>query len=199
MTQTSKSFFDAEKNLQSIVTVLDATCKADLDFCTSYLNDESKKMIADANCGDEFRRSQPNILQAYLGMRSYNVMYKSTCLRDPENGIYCFANAVTNQSTPANAYFYFLPMNMSLPESSNPACSQCLQDTMAIFHAATANRKQAIAMTYENASKQVNSICGPDFVTEKLAAEVEGAGARLAATGLVAFAGLVVAAVNWAL
>jgi len=197
--QTSKSFFDAEKNLQSIVTVLDATCKADLDFCTSYLKDEAKKMIADENCGDEYRQSQPNIMQAYLGMQSYNVMYKATCLPDPETGIYCFANAVTNQSTPANAYFYFLPMNMSLPESSNPACSQCLQDTMAIFQAATANRKQAIAMTYESAAKQVNSICGPDFIAEALAAPVEGSGSRLAANALAVFSTFVVVAVNWVL
>jgi hypothetical protein len=196
--QTSKAFFEAEKSLQSIVTVLDATCAANLDSCTAFFKDEAKKLVSDANCGDEYRRGQPDILQTFLGMQSFNVMYKATCLPDQQTGIYCFANAVTNQSTPANAYMYFLPMNMSLPENSNPACSQCLQDTMAIFHAATGNRRQAVAGTYESAARQVNQICGPDFVVEQKAPEVKDGGAGAAAvSGLALLSTLVVMAVNW--
>ena len=167
------------------MTVLDAACSADVDFCTTFLKDKAKELISDENCGQEYTSGQPNIQQAYVGLRAYNVLYKATCLRDPENDdMYCFANAITNTSTPANAYFYFLPLNKALPQSANPACSTCLQDTMAIYQAAAANRKQAIANTYVTAAQSLNAICGPQFANDTLPDEVEDAAGRLVLSSL---------------
>jgi hypothetical protein len=109
-------------------------------------------------------------MMAYMGLASYNMVYSASCLQDPETSMYCFANAVTNLTTPSNVYFYFLPLNMTLPGSSTPACNWCLQETMGIFQSAAANRKQAISSTYQPAAKQVNTICGPEFVNDTLPA-----------------------------
>lgn len=103
------------------------------------------------------------------------MLYKATCLRQDDT--YCFANAITNASTPANAYVYFLPLNMTLPGSAAPECGECLKDTMAIYQAATATRSLAIADTYEGAAGRVNEICGGQFANETLPEAVDG-GAR---------------------
>ncbi|MBE3043083.1 hypothetical protein IMZ48_11025 [Candidatus Bathyarchaeota archaeon] len=170
--QTSKSFFDATKELQSIVTVLDATCAADLDFCTTYLHDQAAALTSPDNCGQEYDELQPDVRRVHLGLTSFNVLYKATCLRQDDT--YCFANAITNASTPANAYVYFLPLNMPLPGSAAPACGVCLQDTMAIYQAATATRSLAIADTYEGAAGRLNAVCGGQFANETLPEAVDG-------------------------
>ncbi|KAF6831528.1 C6 transcription factor [Colletotrichum plurivorum] len=166
--QGSRSFFEAEKKLLSIVRVLDATCGADVDFCTTYLNGVAGNLTLDANCGSDFDNGNPIVMQAYLGLKSYEMLYSATCLTDPDTSMYCFANAVTNLTTPSNVYFYYLPLNMTLPGSANPTCGSCLKRTMEIYQTFTANRKLAIASTYEDAATQVNTICGPEFVTESL-------------------------------
>lgn len=196
--QTSKSFFDATKELQSIVTVLDATCAADLDFCTSYLSEQASALISPDNCGQEYDNQQPNIHRVHLGLTSFDVLYKATCLRDDDNDNYCFANAVTNTSTPANAYVYFLPLNMTLPGSATPGCGSCLRDTMAIYQAATATRSLAIADTYEGAAARVNEVCGEGFVNETLPEAVEGS-ARVGMAPGVVFTMAAVVLLNWVL
>ncbi|OLN96720.1 hypothetical protein CCHL11_02272 [Colletotrichum chlorophyti] len=166
--QGSKSFFEAEKQLLSIVKVLDATCSADVTFCTEFLNGVAGNLTLDANCGSDYTAGNPIVMQAYLGLKAYEMLYKATCLTDPDTSMYCFANAVTNLTTPANVYFYYLPLNMSIPGSANPTCSSCLKRTMEIYQTFTSNRKLAIASTYEEAAKQVNTICGPEYVNEVL-------------------------------
>lgn len=44
---------------------------------------------------------------------------------------------------------------------------------MAIYNAASADRDQDIANTYEDAARQVNAICGPNFVNGTLPEAVE--------------------------
>lgn len=104
-------------------------------------------------------------------MKTYEMMYKATCLQTPDDDMYCYANAVTNTSTASNAYFYYLPYNLTLPGSTNPSCSWCIQETMNIFHAAAEDRSQPIALTYETAARQVNTLCGMDFVNGTLPPE----------------------------
>ena len=108
------------------------------------------------------------MVQAYLGMVAYPTVYSATCLQDPETSSYCFGNAVTNYTTPSNVYIYYLPLNISLPGSSIPSCNWCLQQTMAVFQASSANRKLPVAYTYQSAAQQVDTICGPGFVNDTL-------------------------------
>ncbi|KAK2045618.1 hypothetical protein LZ31DRAFT_464224 [Colletotrichum somersetense] len=170
--QGSRSFFQAEKQLVSIVRVLDAACSADVGFCSDFLNGVAGNLTLDANCGSDYQSGNPIVMQAYLGLKSYEMLYKATCLTDPETSMYCFANAVTNLTTPANVYFYYLPLNLTLPASANPTCGPCLQQTMDIYQTYTMNRKLPIASTYEDAADQVNTMCGPEYVNDTLLAAV---------------------------
>lgn len=168
MIQTSHGFFDAEKQLTSIVRVLDATCAANVTYCTDYLSAAAKNLTAAENCKAEYNKGDVTVKQVYTGLRAYEMMYKASCLQNPTSDMYCFANAVTNLTTPSDAYFYYLPYNLSLPGSSVPSCSWCIEETMAIYHAASIDRSQLISSTYEAAARQVNTLCGLNFVNATL-------------------------------
>lgn len=166
--QGSRSFFEAEKSLVSITQVLDASCKVDVNFCDDYLNNLATDLIKEDNCKEDYELQNQVVVQAYLGLRAYQPLYSATCLTDPDTSAYCFANAVTNLTTPSNVYFYYMPLNLTFPGSAVPSCNWCTQQTMGIFQSATANRKQMIANTYADAAVQVNTVCGPGFVNETL-------------------------------
>lgn len=133
-------------------------------------------LVSDDNCGSDYQLGNSVVVKAYLAMLAYAPIYTATCLKDPDTSMYCFASAVTNLTNPTNPYFYYLPLNKSLPGSSLPSCNKCLQETMSVFHSATADRKQQIANTYVSAAEQVNTICGPNFVQEELAVEASTSG-----------------------
>ncbi|KAI0856574.1 hypothetical protein F4860DRAFT_518653 [Xylaria cubensis] len=170
--QGSQSFFQAEKSFFSITQVLDAACKADVEMCTDYFNDLASSLIADSNCGKEYDLQNALVVQAYQGMKTYETVYKATCLTNADSNSlhYCFANAITNASTPSNSYLYYLPFNSTLPDTAAPACGSCTQQTMEIYQAATSNRKADITNTYPSAAKQINAECGANFVNTTLAA-----------------------------
>ncbi|KAK5627919.1 hypothetical protein RRF57_003634 [Xylaria bambusicola] len=144
-------------------------------MCTDYFNDLAKSLIADGNCGKEYNRENALVVQAYQGMKTYNTVYKATCLanEDSKSSEYCFANAITNNTTPSNAYLYYLPFNSTLPNTAAPSCGSCTQQTMAIYQAATSNRKADISNTYLGAAEQINSNCGNNFVNTTLATAVD--------------------------
>lgn len=200
--QTSRSFFEASKSLVSITQVLDASCSANVTTCSPYLKTLAKRLIDPDVCGTDYQLRNSIVVQAYLGMSAYESLYQATCLKDPETSMYCYANAVTNLSTPSNVYFYYLPLNMTLPRSSTPTCNTCLQRTMAIFQAASANRKLAIADTYVPAAQQVEAFCGPEFVNDTLpvaiVANAAPGSSRQGPSWLIP-AMLLVAAVHWLL
>ncbi|KAG5982745.1 hypothetical protein E4U55_001438 [Claviceps digitariae] len=168
--QTSRGFFNAQKQLVSIVKVLDATCAPDVTKCTEFMSQAALNLTLDANCKTEYEQNQTQVLLAYRGLRAYSVMYSAACLQDPVSNSYCFANAVTNLSTPSNTYLYFMPYGLSLPGASKPTCNWCTQTTMGIYNAAAADRGQPVASKYEDAAQQVNTLCGPNFVNSSLPA-----------------------------
>lgn len=168
MLQTSTGLFQAEKSLLSIVRVLDATCRADSVSCATFLDQAATNLTMSSNCKTEIAQNQTLVLQAYHGLLAYKTVYAATCLQDPTESQYCFANAVTNLNTPSDAYLYFLPYGLALPGSSNPSCSWCTQQTMDIYFSASADRSQAIAGVYVDAARQVNTLCGPNYVNGTL-------------------------------
>jgi hypothetical protein len=191
--QGSRSFFQAEKSLVSITQVLDATCAANVTFCTQWLGSLAANLTAQENCGADFDLGNSIVVQAHLAMTAYPTLYSASCLQDPDTSMYCFANAVTNLTTPSNVYIYYLPLNISLPGSSIPSCSRCLQQTMAVFQSSAANRKQPIAYTYQTAAQQIETICGPGFVNNTLpAAMVLNAGPALRVPSLLPLLGSLV-------
>ncbi|PTB67467.1 hypothetical protein BBK36DRAFT_1099238, partial [Trichoderma citrinoviride] len=168
MLQTSTGLFQAEKSLLSIVRVLDASCKADSVSCATFLDQAAANLTTSDNCKAEIAQNQTLVLQAYRGLQAYKEVYAATCLQDPTTSQYCFANAVTNLNTPSDAYLYFLPYGLALPGSSNPSCSWCTQQTMDIYYSASADRDASVADVYADAARQVNTLCGPNYVNGTL-------------------------------
>jgi hypothetical protein len=135
----------------------------------------ANNLTSSSNCGADYSAQNPIVLEAYTGLIAYKPIYQASCLKNSATSAYCYADAITNASSPTDAYIYALPLNQSLPGGSQPTCNSCLQNTMAVFDAAAANRSQPIAWTYIGAAQQVNSQCGPNFVNASIPAPVSSA------------------------
>lgn len=197
--QTSTGFFQAAKQLVSIVRVLDATCAADVNKCATFLTQAAKNLIDGANCKKEYDANQVQVTEAFNGLRAYQVLYAATCLQNPATQNYCFASAVTNVTNPSDIFFYSMPLGLPLPGGSTPTCGICTSQTMAIFHAATGDRSQKISSTYRDAARQVNTICGPGFVNDTATSRAgrpvaPGAATTLATALFATLAGLAIMA-----
>lgn len=180
--KTSNSFFDAEKQLLSIVRVLDATCSVQSSYCTALLDEAARNLTQSGNCKTEYDAKQQLVLEAFTGLRAYQMMFAATCLQDPSSDMYCFASAVTNVTDPTDFNFYFMPYGYALPGGSSPTCDWCTQQTMAVFHAASADRTQAVSKVYVAAAQQVNALCGSNFVNATLPAASSRASASTMST-----------------
>ncbi|QSS61621.1 hypothetical protein I7I51_03798 [Histoplasma capsulatum] len=128
------------------------------------MSELDRKLVSEDICGKDLKLEQPIVIQAHNGLRSYGTVHDATCLKNPDTDNYCFSDAITNTSNPANSYVYFLPLNMALPGSSRPTCNKCLQATMQTFSLAATNDNQPISKTYLAAAQQINIGCGPSFV-----------------------------------
>lgn len=162
--QTSVSFFRAEQSLVRITQVLDATCAANSTMCASYLTGLVADMDSASNCGPDLNNDIPVAQQIRLGLLAYNTMYAASCLKEDLTGSYCFANAITNSSSPTDSYIYYLPLNQSLVGGSQPTCNKCLQETMGVFQVAAANTSNTVSGSYQSSAKLINELCGPGFV-----------------------------------
>jgi len=182
--QNSNSFFEVTKSVLHITQTLDATCSADTTVCNPLMASLAANISASANCASDLLKRNPLIQQAELGLKAYKPLYSASCLRNPQTSSYCYADAITNSTSPNDPYIYFLPLNFTLPGGKQPTCNACLKGSMAIFSAASSDRKSAIANTYLSAAQQINLRCGPGFVNSSLAAEVKS-GASTVAPGSI--------------
>lgn len=139
-----------------------------MTFCANYLAQLSTNLTLPSNCLVEYEESNAVVVDSYVGMLAYAPLYTAACLKNAAKAEYCYADAITNTTNPSNAYFYYLPLNISLPAGTVPSCNACLQDTMDMFRTAAANRQQPIANTYVAAAQQANALCGPAFVNATL-------------------------------
>ncbi|KAG0646834.1 hypothetical protein D0Z07_6404 [Hyphodiscus hymeniophilus] len=174
--QNSNSFFQSSKSLVRISQTLDATCAADLNTCAPLMSVFASNITTATACASDLASGNPLIEQARLGLLAYKPLYTASCLRNPSTSSYCFADAVTNASSPTDSYIYYLPLNISLPGGSQPTCDACLKNTMAVFEAASSDRSSALTSDYVSAAMQVNVQCGPNFVNQSLAAAVVSGG-----------------------
>ena len=154
----------------------------------------------DDNCGADYDDNNALVMQAYNGLVAYQSLYQAGCLKDSQSN-YCFANAVTNASSPSDSYIYFLPLGIALPGASRPTCSECLQETMAIFADAASNLSQPISTDYAAAAVQIDQGCGPTFVnstvtpiqgTQPKSAAVVSSAASLMAVVVAAVMGVLI-------
>lgn len=158
-----------------------------------------------STCSDDFNQQNPMVRQAYNSLVAYDVMFRASCLKatpapyNNRSSNYCFADAVTNTSSPTDSYVYYLPLGMSLAAGSQPTCSQCLQDTMRVFASQATNKTQPVSITYLNAAELVNRQCGPNFVNASMPAgsTAGGSASSNAAPGLARGGPALPTTVNW--
>lgn len=139
-------------------------------------------------CTQDLSLQNPQAQQALFGFRAYPTLYAASCLTNPRTGNYCFADAVSNSSAPASSYVYYLPLNVQLPANSQPACTDCLKNTMNIFSQQAGNESSALWNTYGPAAAQVDGLCGSGFVQQSV---VHNAAAKRGGVTLWALSALV--------
>ncbi|KAH7406052.1 hypothetical protein DE146DRAFT_431952 [Phaeosphaeria sp. MPI-PUGE-AT-0046c] len=163
MLQTSSGFFDAQKSYLRITQTLDATCAVNMSQCRSTMDSFARDLQTSSACKTDLDADTPLVIQALNGLVAYPVAYQASCLRD-RDGNYCFANAVSNVSSPTDSYPYYLPVGQDMPPGSRPTCNNCLQDAMAVFAQYGNNVTQPISKTYSTAAQQLSIGCGRSFV-----------------------------------
>ncbi|KAK8048437.1 hypothetical protein PG994_010167 [Apiospora phragmitis] len=173
----SNGFFDAQKSLVSLTQVLDASCKADVKMCTSWLADLTDQFQQDGNCGPELASGNTVVQKAYQGLKAYQPLYSATCLKEPESQAYCYATAATDTKDFSSVY----PL-LPTPE----------QEHAGFGHARL--RLSSIAATYESGSTVMNRVCGAEYVNSTLPVATENAAVTMQqAPVLILFSFLVMA------
>ena len=180
--QNSNSFFQAERDATLLSETLDIACNAPLAICSPLMSSLAQELISTTNCGADYAQLNPLVMQAYNGFVAYEPIYRATCLKSPESGSYCFSEAITNASAPADSYPYYTALGLTMPTSSRPTCNKCLQNTMAIFAGYAADSNQPLASTYTATSYQIDLACGPTFVNTTVAVAVTGAASSAGAS-----------------
>lgn len=199
--QNSNSFFYASSNLASITQALDATCNVVFKpTCANLMASYAIQIVDQANCGADYALQNPLVMQAYSGFVAYEPLYDAACLKDPSSVTknYCFANAVTNTTNPADAYIYYLPLGVALPGGDRPTCNSCTQQTMNTFASFAGNLTQPLSTDYTSAATIVNLDCGPAFVNASVAVQKGSGtspGARISPADLALSSGAFVLAI----
>ena len=139
--------------------------------------DLAREIQSSDACGDDLELRNPVVLQAYAGFVAYEPLYHAGCLKNVPQGDYCYASAVTNATSPTSSYIYYLPLGMALPGGTQPTCSACLKNTMAVFAEAATNASQPLSVDYGPAAQQIDMTCGPTFV-EAVSTEASSAAAK---------------------
>ncbi|OAP63937.1 hypothetical protein AYL99_03164 [Fonsecaea erecta] len=168
--QNSNSFFRAQRSFTLLTQTLDAACNAPLAICSPLLGNLASQLIDNANCGQDYKKQNPLVSQAYAGFLAYEPIYRATCLRDQGTGNYCFSEAITNSSNAADSYPYYTALGLSMPQTARPTCSQCLKETLQIFAGYAENAAQPLAKTYLPCANQVDQSCGSGFVNTQVKA-----------------------------
>ncbi|TVY45170.1 hypothetical protein LSUB1_G001017 [Lachnellula subtilissima] len=197
--QNSLSFFQAAKSITKMSQTLDVTCAANVTSCTKTMTSFASNITSTSGCSSDLTSKNPLIVSAQTGLLAYKPMYTASCLRNPSTSAYCFAEAITNSSNPSDSFIYHLPLNVTLPGGSMPTCNICLQQTMAVFEAASSDRTGALASDYVEAATQVNAICGPTFVNASLAAPIISSGAQSLSGSHTGMLVLVLVVASWLL
>ena len=103
----------------TITQTLDASCNVNFKTCSAAMALYAEQIRSDDSCGQDFERQNPLVIQAYNGFVAYGTVYQAGCLRSP-TGSYCFADAITNFTSPTDPYTYYVALGMSLPGGSRP-------------------------------------------------------------------------------
>ena len=155
--------------------VLDVSCDVVSANCADIMAAFASQIKDPANCGLDCQAQNPVVVRAYEGFISYTPVYQAGCLKADATEVsssvpnkYCFVAAIEDINEPANSYLYYLPLGISLPGSSRPTCSSCVQQTMSFFAQAAQNMSSPLSSNYIAAATLVDSGCGPNFVNSSV-------------------------------
>ncbi|KAI9370375.1 hypothetical protein BJX61DRAFT_515848 [Aspergillus egyptiacus] len=159
----STEFFHILSSAASTSHVLDIACSADVTACAETMSTFASDLLDDSNCGRDHEDGNPLVANAYYNMITYEPIYRATCLQDPETTNYCFVDAVTNTSNPADYDVYLLPYGSTLHSKPLPTCDACLQATLDIFSKWAQVDGQPLAESYLPSALAVNRQCREGF------------------------------------
>ncbi|KAF7121947.1 hypothetical protein CNMCM5793_009501 [Aspergillus hiratsukae] len=179
----STSFFHTLTSATATSHVLDLSCAASVDTCTSIFNRLATTLLKDDACGEDYKLGNPLVSDAYTGFLTYEPVHRAACLKNPKTNDYCFVDAVTNASAPQNFDTYSIPWGYPIVSEPWPTCNECLQATMDIFSRWAQVDGQPLDTSYLPSALALNRHCGENFanvnitVGSKKSAVTSGAGA----------------------
>lgn len=192
--RNSNSFFYTLHSATATSHLLDIACSASVSQCTSTLSSLAKELIKDDNCGQEYKLGNPNVVDAYVDLISYEPLYHASCLKNPATDNYCFVDAATNSTNSADYDVYFVPFGNALDghdeaswDNNTPTCNKCLWETMRVYKGFARVDGQPLVQSYLPSVRVVDRHCWSGFadlnVTVGAAKKVETSGAALALEG----------------
>lgn len=193
--RNSNSFFYTLRSETATSHLLDVACSASVSQCTNTLSSLAKELIKDDNCGEEYKLGNPNVVDAYIDLVSYEPLYHASCLRDPSTDNYCFVDAATNSTNPADYDVYFVPFGNALEDhdeaswdNNTPTCNTCLRETMGVYKSFARVDGQPLVQSYLPSARVVDRHCGGGFadlnVTVGTMKKVETSGVAVYRPGL---------------
>lgn len=176
----SSSFFQTLKSAPATSHLLDLSCAADVDQCSSLMTDLASRITKSDACGKDYDLGNPVVTDAYTDMIIYEPMYRASCLKNPSTGDYCFVDAATNSSNPSDYDVYFIPYGSAITNAPYPTCNKCVQASMDVFGEWAQKSGQPLAHSYLPSARSINSKCGVSFANANIT--VAGDGESSAAT-----------------
>ncbi|RHZ66014.1 hypothetical protein CDV55_103322 [Aspergillus turcosus] len=189
----STSFFHTLTSATATSHVLDLSCAASADTCTSIFNRLAINLLKDDACGKDYKLGNPLVTDAYTGFITYEPVRRAACLTNPATNDYCFVDAVTNASAPQNFDTYSIPWGYSIVSPPWPTCNECLQASMDVFSRWAQVEGQPLDTSYLPSALALNRHCGGNFanvnitVGSEKSAVTAGAGAAAVDLRLVAW------------
>ncbi|EAW23463.1 uncharacterized protein NFIA_021720 [Aspergillus fischeri NRRL 181] len=159
----STSFFHTLTSATATSHVLDLSCAASVDTCTSIFNRLATNLLKDDACGKDYKLGNPLVANAYTGFITYEPVYRAACLKNPATNDYCFVDAATNASSPQNLDTYSIPAGYPTDEAPWPTCNECLQASMDIFSRWAQVDGQPLTASYLPSALALNRHCGDNF------------------------------------
>lgn len=183
--ETSTSFFRAMKNDTLLPAVMDQVCAADLDTCTTKMNQLATEIQQNDRCGSDISKGNALAVSALNGFKNFPVLYRAGCLQDStdSNKEYCFTKAAQAE-TASDLYLYYVPGGTSLPSGTRPSCDACSKAVMGVYSEYASNSTLPISSTYGNTRNTLAITCGPSFAP-MVAATLQGSSSRNLASHLV--------------
>lgn len=168
--RNSNSFFYTLHSATATSHLLDVACSASVSQCTSTLASLANQLIKDDNCGEEYKLGNPNVVDAYVDLVSYEPLYHASCLKNPVTDNYCFVDAATNSTNSADYDVYFIPFGNALEDhdeaswdNNTPTCNKCLRETMGVYERFARVDGQPLVQSYLPSATVVDRHCGSGF------------------------------------